>query len=71
MGVLKPQFEAFEHVIADLAVSPERIAFFDDTPVNVEAAAALGIRAFPVAGLAALRSALSEAGILRQERYRR
>jgi len=71
MGVLKPQSEAFERVIADLAVSPERIAFFDDTPVNVEAAAALGIRAFPVAGLAALRSALSEAGILRQERYRR
>jgi len=59
MGVLKPQREAFEYVVADLAVPPERIAFFDDTPLNVDAAAALGIRAFQVAGVTALRDALA------------
>jgi len=65
MGTLKPQRAAFEHVIADLAVPPGRIAFFDDTPVNVEAAAALGVHAFAVAGVPALREALVGLGILR------
>lgn len=59
MGVLKPEPAAFAHVIAELAVAPERIAFFDDTPVNVEAAAALGFDAYHVADMTALRAILS------------
>ena len=46
LGMVKPDREIFEHVIRDLDVPPRRIAFFDDTPVNVEVARNVGIIAF-------------------------
>ncbi len=63
MGVLKPQAAAFAHVVSDLGVPAQRVAFFDDTPVNVEAAAGAGLAAFHVVGVAELCAVLVAAGI--------
>ena len=64
LGHVKPDREIFEHVIRDLNVPPRRIAFFDDTPVNVEAARSVGISAHEVDGIAALKKELQRLGIL-------
>ena len=64
IGAVKPDRTIFEHVIRDLDVSPDRIAFFDDTPVNVEAARGAGIEAFDVDGLDALEARLHTLGII-------
>ncbi len=64
LGQVKPDREIFEHVIRDLNVPPQRIAFFDDTPVNVEAARSVGISAHEVDGIAALKEELQRLGIL-------
>ena len=64
IGLVKPDREIFDYVIRDLAVSPQRIAFFDDTPVNVDAAREVGINAYLVDGLAALKAQLQRLGLL-------
>jgi len=61
---VKPDLEVFEYVIRDLDVPPERIAFFDDTSVNVEAARQVGIIAYEVDGIAELESQLQLLGVL-------
>jgi putative hydrolase of the HAD superfamily len=67
IGSVKPEEQAFRHVISDLAVPASRIAFFDDTEVNVAAAQAAGMVAFEVDGLAALEAQLLELGALSPE----
>jgi len=42
LGKIKPDLEVFEFVTEDLGCSPAEIAFFDDSPLNVEAASAFG-----------------------------
>ena len=64
LGHVKPDREIFDHVIRDLAISPQRIAFFDDTPVNVEAARTAGLSAFLVDGITALGAQLQALGLL-------
>jgi len=64
IGIVKPDRKIFEHVMRDLDVLPERIAFFDDTPVNVEAARDAGLTAFEADGIVALRGELQRLGIL-------
>jgi putative hydrolase of the HAD superfamily len=68
LGLVKPEREIFEHVVADLEISPERIAFFDDTPVNVEAAREIGMIAFEVDGISALEAQLEHLGVFSPER---
>jgi len=63
IGAVKPDRAIFDHVICDLDVSPVRIAFFDDTPVNVEAARNAGLVAFAVDGVADLTTRLRDLGI--------
>lgn len=63
LGLVKPHREIFDHVIRDLAVSPRRIAFFDDTPVNVEAAREAGLTAYLVDGLVELEAQLQRLGL--------
>jgi len=58
IGLVKPDREIFDFIIRDLAVSPRRIAFFDDTPVNVEAAREAGLSAFLVDGIVELETQL-------------
>jgi HAD superfamily hydrolase (TIGR01509 family) len=64
IGQVKPDQEIFEHVIRDLGVPPRRIAFFDDTPVNVEAARGAGLKAYEVDGIDALVDRLRRLGLL-------
>ena len=64
LGQVKPDREIFDHVIRDLGVSPERIAFFDDTPVNIEAARISGLHAFLVDGIAQVEAQLHDLGII-------
>lgn len=45
VGFAKPDPAYFEHVLEALGVAPEEALFLDDTAVNVESAAGLGIRA--------------------------
>jgi putative hydrolase of the HAD superfamily len=68
IGAVKPDRAIFDHVIRDLGVSPNRIAFFDDTPVNVDAAHSTGIRAYAADGLAELTSRLRQLGLLGEGR---
>jgi putative hydrolase of the HAD superfamily len=58
IGLLKPNAEAYRHVMSELSRAPAEILFFDDTWNNVAAAAALGIRAFQTHGPAELRACL-------------
>lgn len=44
-GLLKPDAEAYRHVIDTCGVKPEEVLFFDDNPRNVQAAARIGIDA--------------------------
>jgi HAD superfamily hydrolase (TIGR01509 family) len=63
IGAVKPDREIYEHVIRDLGLPPHRIAFFDDTPVNVEAAREAGLIAYAVDGIADLTTRLQNLGI--------
>jgi putative hydrolase of the HAD superfamily len=65
LGLLKPQREIFDHVIRDLATPPARIAFFDDTEVNVEAAERVGMSAYLVDGMTELEQRLEELGLMK------
>ena len=58
IGLVKPDREVFDYIVRDLAVSPQRIAFFDDTAVNVEAARECGLTAFLVDGIVELEGRL-------------
>ena len=44
-GLLKPDSEAFENVIRELQVEPNRILFFDDNEINVSAARTCDLQA--------------------------
>lgn len=48
IGLMKPFPEIFIYVINSLKAKPEDILFFDDSKVNVDAAAKLGINSFLV-----------------------
>ena len=62
-GFLKPDPEAFEHVLRELDVRAEAVWFFDDLPQNVEAARRIGIRAAQVKTFAEVEPALRAAGL--------
>ena len=64
VGKLKPDAEYFRHVIEALDVPAERVLFVDDNALNVEAAGRLGIVARRVAGVAGVRDALVELGLV-------
>lgn len=48
IGLMKPFPEIFIYVIEALKTKPENILFFDDSKLNVNAAAKLGIKSFVV-----------------------
>jgi putative hydrolase of the HAD superfamily len=63
-GRIKPDREAFEHVLESLGCTPGQVLFLDDNLLNVEAARALGLHAVRVQGLEQTQRALIEQGIL-------
>lgn len=64
LGAVKPDEEAFLRALAACQVPAARVWFFDDAPENVRTARRLGLRAFHVEGVAALRAALGVEGLL-------
>lgn len=59
IGLRKPSVEAYAHVISQIGLPAERIAFFDDSALNVEGARQAGLLAFVTAGPDALRQSLA------------
>lgn len=60
LGIRKPAPEAFLGISERIGVTPDRIAFFDDTPENVHGARAAGLIAFHVSTVEQIRRALNE-----------
>lgn len=48
IGLMKPDPAIFQHVLSELQVAPETVAFFDDSAHNVSGAKNVGIQAFQV-----------------------
>jgi putative hydrolase of the HAD superfamily len=65
MRKIKPDTEAFEHVVLSLGSAPESILFLDDNQLNVDAALSLGIKAFRVQGIEEARIVMEQIGALR------
>jgi HAD superfamily hydrolase (TIGR01509 family) len=63
-GRIKPDTDAFEHVVESLGCRPEHVLFLDDNTLNVEAAKLMGIQAVRVQGIDETRRALIERGII-------
>ncbi len=63
-GRIKPDAEAFEHVLEVLDCRASQVLFLDDNAPNVEAARAIGMRAQQVRGVEETRQWLQHAGIL-------
>jgi putative hydrolase of the HAD superfamily len=63
-GRIKPDAEAFEHVIEVFGCVPSQVLFLDDNQLNVEAASRAGLQAVQVRGPKEARRALAERGIL-------
>lgn len=63
-GRIKPDPEAFEHVLQSLGCDPAQVLFFDDNLLNIETARTLGMHAVQVRGMSEAESALIEIGIL-------
>lgn len=63
-GLLKPDRDAYLHVIEKLGCEPEQILFFDDNPDNVRGALDAGIEAVHVLGYEDMRAKVREMGLL-------
>ena len=63
IGVRKPDPAAFLEVARRIGVEPQRIAFFDDSPVNVAGASKAGLHACEVHSAADVRDALRALGV--------
>lgn len=64
VGAAKPDPAIYQKALERLGAPPEVIMFFDDSYANVVAASALGMRAFQVEGIDALRQRLVAEGLL-------
>lgn len=60
IGLRKPDAEAFEYILKEIAVEPEELLFFDDTLENIEGAERLGIQTVLVSSAESVVSALRD-----------
>jgi putative hydrolase of the HAD superfamily len=63
-GRIKPDAEAFEHVIETLGCAASTILFLDDNALNVESAKRLGMKAEQVNGVQGAERALLHYGVI-------
>jgi glucose-1-phosphatase len=63
-GRIKPDSDAFEHVVESFDCKPAQVLFLDDNLLNVDAAKATGMRAIHVRGPAETQRALTDFGII-------
>ena len=64
LGLVKPDAEAFEHVVEALGCRADEVLFLDDNQLNVDGARAVGLDAHRTVGLDAARTLLRERGLL-------
>jgi HAD superfamily hydrolase (TIGR01509 family) len=69
-GRIKPDSDAFEHVVETLACLPDQVLFLDDNLLNVEAAQRFGMHAIQVRGAGETRGVLTDLGIIGDYRQR-
>jgi putative hydrolase of the HAD superfamily len=62
-GLIKPDREAYEHVLRQLDVPADAVYFFDDLLPNIDAARAVGINAFHVGTFSDIEAALRTEGL--------
>ena len=60
LGARKPEKQAYQSVLNYLGTKPERAIFLDDSPVNIEGAAQLGIKAILVESPQQMQSDLNQ-----------
>jgi HAD superfamily hydrolase (TIGR01509 family) len=65
IGRVKPDKEAFDHVVEALGSPPEQVVFVDDNLENVESAQKVGLTAVRARGPGEARSALVHLGVLK------
>jgi len=66
VGAAKPEVAYFLHIADDLGVAPRELVFVDDAPVNVDAAAEIGVAAVlwdHEQGIDVLRERLTALGV--------
>ncbi|SDP98621.1 HAD family hydrolase [Lentzea jiangxiensis] len=63
IGLRKPDERIYRHTLERIGVPAGRAVFFDDAPVNVEAAQAVGMHAFRHTGADATRAHLATLGV--------
>lgn len=63
LGLVKPDREIFDHVLAELGCPASSVLFLDDNQINVDGARAAGLRAERTRGIAEARAALARHGI--------
>ena len=63
-GRIKPDSDAFEHVVESLGCVPAQVLFLDDNSLNIESAQRFGMHAIRVRGAAETRGVLTELGII-------
>jgi HAD superfamily hydrolase (TIGR01509 family) len=64
-GRIKPDPDAFEHVVRSLGCDPASVLFLDDNLLNVEAAEAVGMQGALVRGITEAEQALRRASVIR------
>jgi glucose-1-phosphatase len=63
-GRIKPDSDAFEHVVESLGCAPAQVLFLDDNSLNIESAQRFGMHAIRVRGAAETHGVLTELGII-------
>ena len=58
IGLMKPDKEIFEHVLQEVGHPPQRILYFDDNQLNVDAARETGLNAWRAKGMEDVRRLL-------------
>ena len=64
LNMAKPDLSIFQYVISELNVKPEKILFFDDNLMNIDASILLGINGIHVTGLQETLKYLVKKGLI-------
>ena len=65
-GLIKPDHDAFELVVKSFNCSPDEVLFFDDSQMNVDAAASYGLHAVLAIGIDDVKETLENRRIFRK-----
>ncbi|HSZ09868.1 MAG TPA: HAD-IA family hydrolase [Steroidobacteraceae bacterium] len=63
-GRIKPDADAFEHVVTTLDCRPEQVLFLDDNTLNIDAAKHFGMQAVRVRGIGETKRVLIDRGVI-------